>query len=363
MTPRPATTRRRPVRIGATAPTHLTMTRPDDWHVHLRDGRVLASVIAATAQRFGRAVVMPNLDPPVTTVEAAGAYYRRIRAALASGADFVPLMTLYLTETTTADEVVRAKASGIVHGIKYYPAGATTNSAHGVRDIHRCYPVLAAMERHDVPLLVHGEAIDPGIDVFDREAAFIERTLSPLLASFPGLRVVFEHVTTAMAVDFVRSQSTNVAATITAHHLMLNRNAVFEGGIHPHYYCRPLLQRESDRQALVAAATSGDQRFFLGSDSAPHPRHAKEAACGCAGIYTAHAGIEFYAEVFEAAGALGRLEGFASFFGADFYRLPRNTTTITLIKQRWKVPATVMFGHEPGVPLRAGQSVDWTIAP
>ncbi|MHB1721604.1 MAG: dihydroorotase [Acidiferrobacter sp.] len=362
MTPRQATATR-PIEIGDRAPARLTMTRPDDWHVHLRDGAVLPDVLAETARRFGRAIVMPNLDPPVTTTAAAGGYRQRILAALAPGVDFTPLMTLYLTETTTVDEVARAQASGVVYGIKYYPAGATTNSLHGVRDISRCYPVLAAMERHDLPLLIHGEDIDPEVDVFDREAVFIDRTLGPLLASFPGLRVVLEHVTTTVAVDFVRAQPVGVGATITAHHLMLNRNALFDGGIHPHYYCRPLLQREADRRALIAAAISGDRRFFLGSDSAPHARRTKEAACGCAGIYTAHAGIEFYAEVFEEAGALTQLEGFASFFGADFYRLPRNTGTITLVKQDWQVPTTVRFGREPGVPLRAGQAVGWMMVP
>ena len=275
--------------------TRLTLTRADDWHLHLRDGEVLASVLPDTARRFARAIVMPNLDPPVTTTEAARAYRERILAALPAGMSFEPLMTLYLTEATPPAEIARAKASGVVHAVKYYPADATTNSEFGVTDIGRCYPVFAAMERHDLPLLMHGEVTDPAVDAFDREAVFIERHLAPLVREFPCLRMVLEHITTRAAAEFVSEAPDNVAATITAHHLLLNRNALFEGGLRPHHYCLPLLKRETHRRALAAAATGGNPKFFLGTDSAPHPRHAKESACGCAGIYTAHAAIELYA--------------------------------------------------------------------
>ena len=343
--------------------TRLTLIRPDDWHLHLRDGEVLASVLPDTARRFARAIVMPNLDPPVITTEQALAYRERILAALPAGMPFEPLMTLYLTDLTPPGEIARAKANGAVHAVKYYPADATTNSEFGVRNIERCYPVFAAMERHDMPLLMHGEVTDPAVDAFDREAVFIERHLAPLTRGFPALRMVLEHITTAAATEFVREAPGNVAATITAHHLLLNRNALFDGGLRPHhyYYCLPLLKRETHRAAIVAAATGGDPKFFLGTDSAPHPRHAKESACGCAGIYTAHAAIELYAEVFEQAGVLDRLEAFASFHGPDFYRLPRNRDTLTLEKRNWTVPEELRFGKETGVPLRAGGTIAWRL--
>jgi len=341
--------------------TRLTITRPDDWHLHLRDGATLAAVLPDTAQRFARAIVMPNLKPQVATVAQALAYRERIIAAVPAAMTFEPLMTLYLTEHTTPDEIARAKASGVVHAVKYYPAHATTNSEHGVSDITRSYPVFAAMAKHDVPLLMHGEVTSLDVDIFDREAVFIERHLVPLVKEFPSLRIVLEHITTSAAAAFVSASSATVAATITAHHLLLNRNALFEGGIRPHHYCLPVLKRESHRRALVAAATSGNAKFFLGTDSAPHPRHAKEAACGCAGIYTSHAAIELYAEAFEQAGALDRLEGFASFYGPDFYRLPRNRSTITVEKVEWTVPLDVSFGEHRGVPLRAGGTVGWKL--
>jgi dihydroorotase len=342
--------------------TSLTLTRPDDWHLHLRDGATMAAVLPATAQRFGRAIVMPNLSPQVATVEAARAYRERILAARPAGSAFEPLMTLYLTEQTTPAEIALAKASGFVHAVKYYPAHATTNSAHGVTDITRSYPVFAAMAAQDLPLLIHGEVTSPDIDIFDREAVFIERHLRPLVREFPTLRVVFEHITTSAAATFVSEAPATIAATITVHHLLLNRNALFVGGIRPHHYCLPVLKREEHRRALVAAATSGNPKFFLGTDSAPHPRHAKESACGCAGIYTSHAAIELYAEVFEAEGVLERLEAFASFHGPDFYRLPRNRDTITLEKTPWTVPEEVSFGTHAGVPLRAGGTVSWKLA-
>ena len=343
--------------------TRLTLTRPDDWHLHLhlRDGEVLASVLPDTARRFARAIVMPNLKPPVTTTEQALAYRERILAALPESMSFEPLMTLHLTEDTAPSEIAKARTSGFVHAVKYYPADATTNSEFGVADIKRCYPLFAAMERHDLPLLMHGEVTDPAVDIFDREAVFIERQLAPLVRAFPGLRMVLEHITTRAAVEFVSQAPNNVAATITAHHLLLNRNALFEGGLRPHHYCLPLLKREAHRAALVAAATSGNPKFFLGTDSAPHPRHAKESACGCAGVYTAHAAIELYAEIFERAGALDRLEAFASFHGPDFYRLPRNRDTLTLEKRNWTVPEELRFGKETGVPLRAGEMVAWSL--
>jgi dihydroorotase len=341
----------------------IVITRPDDWHLHLRDGSALAAVVGHTAARFGRAIVMPNLKPPTTTVDAAVAYRERILAALPAGSSFEPLMTLYLTNNTTPDEIARAKASGIVHGVKYYPAGATTNSDSGVTAIDRAMPAIEAMEKHGVPLLLHGESTDSQIDVFDREAVFIERTLEPLLRRVEGLRVVFEHVTTREAVEFVRSAGARVAATITPQHLLLNRNALFTGGIRPHHYCLPVLKRETHRLALVEAATSGSPQFFLGTDSAPHARHTKEAACGCAGIYSAHAGIELYAEAFEAAGRLDRLEAFASFHGADFYGLPRNASHITLVREDWSPPASYAFGDAELVPFRAGESIGWRLQP
>ncbi|MBD8880200.1 dihydroorotase [Rhodanobacter sp. 7MK24] len=340
----------------------LEITRPDDWHLHLRDGAALGSVVADTARQFGRAIVMPNLKPPVTTVAQAEDYRRRILACLPADTRFQPLMTLYLTEATTPDEIARAKASGIVHAVKYYPAGATTNSQAGVRDLANVQAALEAMEQHGLPLLMHGEVTDSSVDIFDREQVFIERHLIPLRERFPELRMVLEHITTRAAVEFVREAPTHVGATITAHHLLLNRNAIFEGGIRPHHYCLPVLKRETHRTALVEAATSGDAHFFLGTDSAPHAQEAKEAACGCAGIYTAHAAIELYAEAFEQAGKLDRLEAFASFHGPDFYGLPRNADTIVLERKPWTVPDAIPFGESQCVPFRAGQSVAWSIA-
>jgi dihydroorotase len=339
----------------------LTITRPDDWHLHLRDGAYLQSVLADTARCFSRAIVMPNLKPPVTTLELAGEYRERILAALPAGSRFEPLMTLYLTDNTPPEEIAKAKASGIVHGVKWYPAGATTNSDFGVTDIEKCYAALEAMEEHDLPLLVHGEVTNPLVDVFDREQVFIARHLVPLLERFKQLRIVFEHITTKQAVEFVKAAPSNMAATITAHHLLYSRNAMFAGGIRPHYFCLPVLKREEHRWALMSAAISGNPKFFLGTDSAPHARHAKETACGCAGIYTAHAAIELYAEAFEAAKGLDKLEAFASFYGADFYGLPRNTDTITLEKTAWDVPREVQFGSEMLVPLRAGEQVQWKV--
>ncbi len=340
----------------------LVMTRPDDWHLHLRDGTVLASVLPDTARRFGRAIVMPNLQPPVTTVEHARAYRERIVAAVPPGLRFDPLMTLYLTDATLPAEIARAKTSGFVHALKYYPAGATTNSENGVTDLTRISAVLAAMEKHDVPLLLHGEVTDSEIDIFDREAVFIDRHLAPLVREFPGLRMVLEHITTRAGAQFVTDAPDNVAATITAHHLLLSRNDLFAGGLRPHLYCLPVLKREHHRQALLAAATGGNSKFFLGTDSAPHPQHAKESACGCAGIYTAHGAIELYAEAFEQADALERLEAFASFHGADFYRLPRNADTLVLERQAWTVPKQIGSGREAIVPFRADQSVAWHLA-
>ena len=340
----------------------LDIVRPDDWHLHLRDGDAMASVIGYTARRFARAIVMPNLKPPVATVAQAQAYRERILAAVPAGLAFEPLMTLYLTRQTTPEEIFAAKASGQVFAVKFYPQGATTNSAAGVSDLSTVYPVLEAMEKADLPLLVHGEVTDPAVDVFDREKTFIDRHMVPLRARFPNLRVVFEHITTTDAAQFVQAQDRHVAATITVHHLLLNRNALFDGGVRPHHYCAPVLKREQHRQALLAAATSGDPRFFLGTDSAPHPREAKLADCGCAGIFTAHAAIELYAEAFEEAGKLDRLEGFASLHGPDFYRLPRNTERMVLERKAWTVPDSVPLGGSVCVPMRAGGSVAWSIA-
>lgn len=337
----------------------LTFTRPDDWHLHLRDGAAMASVLPDTAQRFARAIVMPNLKPPVTTVKEAAAYRDRILAALPAGMKFEPLMTLYLTDNMAPEEIARARQSGFVHAVKYYPAGATTHSDSGVTELTRAYPAIAAMEEQGVPLLLHGEVVDPGVDVFDREAVFIEKHLTRLTRDFPELKIVLEHITTRHAAEFVRSTPPNVGATITAHHLLYNRNAMFKGGIRPHYYCLPVLKRETHREALIAAAISGNPKFFLGTDSAPHAQSAKETACGCAGIYTAHAAIELYAEIFEAAGALDRLEAFASFYGADFYSLPRNTGKITLKKESWAVPEKIDLGGQALVPLRAGEQLVW----
>jgi len=340
----------------------LTLIRPDDWHLHLRDGALMQSVLPDTARQFARAIVMPNLRPPVTTTEQALAYRERIIAALPAGMAFEPLMTLYLTDNTSADEIRKAKQSGLIHAVKLYPAGATTNSDAGVTDLRKTYAALEEMQRCGMPLLVHGEVTDPAVDVFDRESMFIARIMLPLLRDLPELRVVFEHITTADAAQFVIEAAGNIAATITAHHLLYNRNAMLVGGIRPHYYCLPLLKRETHREALVIAATSGNKKFFLGTDSAPHAQHTKENACGCAGCYTAHAALELYAEVFEQAGALDKLEGYASIFGADFYGLPRNTRKITLRKETWQVPATVGFGEHRLVPLRAGETMKWKLA-
>ncbi len=342
--------------------TTLTLRRPDDWHLHLRDGEALSAVLPFTAARFARAIVMPNLKPPVTTAAQAEAYRNRILRALPPGARFEPLMTLYLTDHTDPAEVDRAKASGHVHGFKLYPAGATTNSDEGVTDIRRIDAVLARMAELGVVLQVHGEVTNPAIDIFDRESRFIDTVLAGLVSRFPTLRVVFEHITTGTAADFVRGSRAGVAATITPQHLLMSRNALFTGGIRPHHYCLPVLKTESDRRALLDVIASGDPRFFLGTDSAPHARNAKEAACGCAGIFSAPAAIELYAEAFDAVGALGRLEGFASEFGADFYDLPRNEERITLIQQSWEVPACYPFGKEQIVPLRAGERISWRMA-
>ena len=340
----------------------ITLTKPDDWHLHLRDGEMLRRVLPDSARRFARAIVMPNLPTPITTTELARQYRERILQALPRGSGFQPLMTLYLTEETTPAEIVAAKASGFVHAVKWYPAGATTHSQQGVRDASRCDPAFAAMEAHGLPLLVHAETTDPRVDIFDREAVFLDRELSPVLRRFPRLRVVAEHVTTQQAVQFVRAAAPHVGATITAHHLLLNRNALFDGGLRPHHYCRPVLKREKHQLAVLEAAISGDSRFFLGTDSAPHPRRDKESACGCAGLYTAHAAIELYAEVFDQAGALNRLEAFASFHGADFYGLPRNVGQITLTNSPWTVPASIPVGDDVVIPFRAGEQIPWSIA-
>lgn len=342
--------------------TRLELRRPDDWHLHLRDGQALAAVLPFTARRFARALVMPNLKPPVTTTQLALAYRKRILDALPDGARFEPLMTLYLTDRTDPAEVQRARDSGCILGFKLYPAGATTHSDAGVTDVRRVYGVLERMEEIGLVLQVHGEVTDPTVDVFDREARFIDEVLEPLTQRFRGLRIVFEHVTTRRAVEFVRGARDGVAATITPQHLSMNRNALFAGGIRPHHYCLPVLKSEPDRVAVLEAAVSGDPRFFLGTDSAPHARHTKEHACGCAGIFSAHAGIELYAEAFEAAGALDRLQGFASEFGADFYRIPRNTGTITLVKEPQDVPASFPYGDGELVPLRAGERIAWRLA-
>ena len=344
------------------ATDRLTLVRPDDWHLHLRDGAALQAVLPDTARRFGRAIVMPNLAPPVRTVAEAAAYRARILAALPAGLAFEPLMTLYLTEATPPSEIEAARRSGFVHAVKYYPAGATTNSQSGVTDLSRCEAVFEAMQAAGMPLLLHGEVTDPDVDVFDREAVFIERHLLRLADAFPGLKLVLEHVTTAQGVQFVRGARAGVAATLTAHHLLLNRNAIFRGGLRPHAYCLPVLKREVHRAALLEAATSGDPRFFLGTDSAPHPRSAKESDCGCAGIYTSHGGIELYAEAFDAVGALDRLEGFASFHGADFYGLPRNTQKVTLRRPATAVPAQLPLGDAQLVPMRAGESLAWSLS-
>jgi dihydroorotase len=342
--------------------TSISILRPDDWHVHLRDGAALEAVAGFTAQRFGRAIVMPNLKPAVTTTDMARAYRQRILAALPAGSSFEPLLTLYLTNTTAPAEIDRALGAGFVHGVKLYPAGATTHSDAGVTDIKQVYGVLAHMEEVGMRLLVHGESPQDEVDVFDREAHFIDAVLAPLLDRFPKLKVVFEHITTSRAVNFVKGCRAGVAATITPQHLLHNRNAIFSKGIRPHYYCLPILKREQDRRALLEAATSGNPRFFLGTDSAPHEKAAKENACGCAGMFTAHAAIELYAEAFESAGRLDRLEGFASHFGADFYGLPRHSERITLLEEPWKVPDSLAFGDGALVPYRAGETVGWRLA-
>jgi len=340
----------------------LTLARPDDFHLHLRDGAELASTLPHTIRRFGRAVIMPNLKPPITSVAAACEYRDRILGFLPTDAKFEPLMTLYLTDTLTVEQIHIAKFSGSIAAAKLYPAGATTNSDSGVTRVKNIYPVLEAMEEIDLPLLVHGEVTDTEVDVFDREAVFLERELLPIVRRFQGLRIVVEHLTTADGVQFVLEASPRVAATITAHHLLYNRNAMFRSGLRPHYYCLPVLKRERHRQALLSAATSGNPKFFLGTDSAPHPRGAKESACGCAGCYTAFAALELYAEAFEEAGALDRLEDFASRFGADFYGLGYNLGTITLSRSEWTAPTSYAFGTSEVVPLRAGEKLRWQLA-
>jgi len=338
----------------------LTLTRPDDWHLHVRDGAAMHAVVPYTAAQFGRAIIMPNLRPPVTTAQQAMDYQARILQAVPAGLQFEPLMTLYLTDNLPPDEIVRAKAAGVV-ACKLYPAGATTNSDMGVTNIRNIYPVLEAMQREGMLLLVHGEVTSPDIDLFDREAVFIDQHLEPLRKDFPGLKIVMEHITTREAAQYVAAGNDRLGATITCHHLLYNRNALFTGGIRPHYYCLPVLKRETHRLALVEAATSGNPRIFLGTDSAPHAAHLKEHATGCAGCYTAHAAIELYAEAFEQAGALDKLEGFASFYGADFYSLPRNTSTITLRKQAWAVPESYAYGDAQLKPLRAGDTLAWKL--
>jgi dihydroorotase len=342
--------------------TQLSLVRPDDWHLHLRDGASLPRTVADVAARFGRALIMPNLRPPVTHVEQAASYRERILAAVPKGLKFEPLMTLYLTDNTSVEEIARAKASGFIHAVKLYPAGATTNSDAGVTSIEKVTAVLECMEELGLALCVHGEVTHADVDVFDRERVFIDRVLAPLAQKFPRLRTVFEHITTREAAQYVSEAGPQVAATITAHHLLLNRNAIFAGGIRPHHYCLPVLKREIHREALLAAATSDNSRFFLGTDSAPHAQSTKENACGCAGCYTAHAGIELYAEAFEQAGALHKLEAFASLNGPDWYGVPRNTESITLAKEPWAVPSTIDYlPGDPLVPLRAGESVAWRI--
>lgn len=341
--------------------TTLTLRRPDDWHLHLRDGNEMRAVVGFTVQRFGRAIIMPNLKPPVTTVVLARAYRDRIVNAMPADCAFQPLMTLYLTEATSPAEIDAARTSGFIAGVKLYPAGATTFSDAGVRSIEPVFAVLERMAEIGLPLLVHGEVTDADVDVFDREERFIERVLAPLLERLPRLKVVLEHLTTRAGVQFVRQARAGVAATITPQHLLLNRNAMFAGGLRPHHYCLPVLKRERDRVELIAAAVSGNPKFFLGTDSAPHERSIKESACGCAGMFTAHAAIELYAEAFEAAGHLDRLQGFASEFGADFYGLPRNQGSITLIKESWRPPASFEFGAGTLVPFRAGETIQWRL--
>jgi dihydroorotase len=343
------------------SPTSLTITRPDDWHLHLRDGAAMASVLPHSARQFARAIVMPNLKPPVTTTAQASAYRSRILAALPAQMAFEPLMTLYLTDNTQPDEILRAKESGFVHAVKLYPAGATTNSDAGVSDLKHCAKVLEAMQEVGMPFLVHGEVTDSDIDLFDREAVFIERVLRPLRRDFPALSIVFEHITTKDAAQYVAEADGPIAATITAHHLLYNRNDIFKGGIRPHYYCLPILKREEHRLALMTAAVSGDERFFLGTDSAPHAQGVKEAACGCAGCYTALHAMELYAEAFERAGALDKLEAFASFHGPAFYGMERNTDTVTLRREPWQVPELLALADAQVVPLNAGETINWKL--
>lgn len=340
----------------------ITIVQPDDWHLHLRDGAALAAVLPHSARQFARAIVMPNLKPPVVTVAAALAYRDRIRAALPVGGRFEPLMTLYLTDNTPPEEIRRARESGVVHGVKLYPAGATTNSDAGVTNLSKCYPALEAMQMLGMPLLAHGEVTDPAVDIFDREAVFIERVLEPLRADLPELKIVFEHITTQHAADYVTEASGPLAATVTAHHLLYNRNELFKGGIRPHYYCLPVLKRERHRQALLRAVTSGNRKFFLGTDSAPHAKDSKEQSHGCAGCFTAHHALELYAQAFDQAGALDRLEAFAAFNGPDFYGLPRNRETITLRREAWRVPDELAYGGAALVPLNAGETVGWKLA-
>ena len=341
------------------SPDTITLIRPDDWHLHLRDGAHMASVLPHTARQFARAIVMPNLKPPVTTAADAAAYRERILAALPPGMAFEPLMTLYLTDNTDPDEIRRAQDTGFIHAVKLYPAGATTNSAAGVTDLRKCYKTLEVMQEVDMPLLVHGEVTNHDIDLFDREAVFIERVMRPLRRDFPELKIVFEHITTRDAAQYVAEAEGPIAATITAHHLLYNRNEIFKGGINPHYYCLPVLKREEHRLALVTAATSGDERFFLGTDSAPHAVHAKESACGCAGCYTALHAMELYATAFEQAGALDKLEAFASLNGPGFYGLPVNSGSVTLKRETWTIPPSVPMGEHALVPLDAGQQLHW----
>ncbi|MFO1389947.1 dihydroorotase [Cellvibrio sp.] len=344
------------------APQKITLTRPDDWHIHLRDGAALSRTVGDAAQQFARAIVMPNLVPPVMNTEQALAYQARIKAARPAANTFEPLMILYLTDSTDPAEIAKAKAAGVT-AVKLYPAGATTNSASGVTDLAKVYPVLEAMQKAGMPFLLHGEVTDSSIDIFDREKVFLDRTFSNLVKNFPELKMVLEHITTADSAEFVAAAPANVAATITAHHLLYNRNHMLAGGIRPHYYCLPILKRNTHQAALIKAATSGSPKFFLGTDSAPHAKDKKEAACGCAGSYTAYAAIELYAEAFEDAGALDKLEGFASHFGADFYGLPRNTDQITLVKTEWQVPDNLSFADTTLVPLRAGETLRWKLQP
>ncbi len=339
----------------------ITILKPDDWHLHVRDGEVLKDVIPDSARRFGRAIIMPNLRPPVTRVAQALEYRQRILAAVPENEHFEPLMTLYLTDNTTAEEINRAANNAHIHALKYYPAGATTNSDAGVSSIEKVYSVIEVMQEKGLPLLVHGEVTDSKVDIFDRETVFIDSVLTPLLKQFPKLRLVLEHITTSHAVDFVTAMPDTVAATITPHHLLMNRNDIFRGGIRPHHYCLPILKREQHRQALVEAAISGNPKFFLGTDSAPHTQKAKQSTCGCAGIYSAHAAIELYAEAFDEADALNKLEAFAACFGADFYGLPHNTQSIKLVKQDWTVPQSMTFGEDRLIPLRAGETVHWKL--